>query len=83
MKKFEVLVDEVWKWRTLKLKRIEVGEIENSRYLKLKKFVVEEVWSWRSLNLKFGAFVSHFGLYSHFWKVWIGSKGFGGWGKVQ
>ena len=45
MKKCEVLSDEVWNWRALKLIKFEVGEIEKLRNFKLKKFVVEEVCS--------------------------------------
>ena len=48
--KFEV--EDIWSWRSLKLKKFEVEELWRWRNLKLKKFEVKEIWSWRSLNSK-------------------------------
>ena len=72
--KFEV--EEVLSWLSLKLKNFEVKEFWSWRNLKFKKFEVEEICGWRSLKLMFVAFVSLFGLYRYFWRVWVGSKSF-------
>ena len=50
MKKFEV--EEIWKWRNLKLRKFKAEEIWIWRNLKLKKYEVEEILSWRNFKLK-------------------------------